>query len=292
MLVIGGGNVVDAHPPKRQKSAGAAELAERETLPIEEVVAEALDRAGAKGLTFDTLRVNSGLAEAALHAALEKLAAEGRALAGRRNVWLSSDAVKEMEESVITRLAKLHNEDPRRAFIPLNVVAAIAPAEARECLRLALIALVKESKIMAAGERLRLPTHVPQWTGKYAQARERVLTKCQECGLSVPTVEEFAALIGFNEKECQQLLEVLVDNGELLLLAEGIYLHPATLTHCRAQVEEFLAKHEKMTVGQARDLLNASRKYLLPFLERLDREGITVRQGDYRTLRRKPTIES
>ena len=292
MLVIGGGNVVDAHPPKRQKSAGAAELAEREILPIEEVVAEALDRAGAKGLTFDTLRVNSGLAESALNAALEKLAAEGRALAGRRNVWLSSDAVKDMEESVIARLAKLHNEDPRRAFIPLNMVAAVAAAEARECLRLALMALVKESKIIPAGERLRLPSHVPQWSGKYAEARQYILDKYKESGLAVPSVEELTASIGFVVKEGQQLLDVLVDNGELLLLAEGIYLPPATLTHCRAQVEEFLSKHEKMTLGQARDLLNASRKYLLPFLERLDREGITVRQGDYRTLRRKPTIES
>jgi len=289
MLVIGGGNVVDAHPPKRQKSAGAAELAEREILPIEEVVAEALDRAGAKGLTFDTLRVNSGLAESALNAALEKLAAEGRALAGRRNVWLSSDAVKDMEESVIARLAKLHNEDPRRAFIPLNMVAAVAAAEARECLRLALMALVKESKIIPAGERLRLPSHVPQWSGKYAEARQYILAKCKESGLAVPSVEELTASIGFVLKEGQQLLDVLVDNGELLLISQGVYLHPGTIARCRILVEDFLKKNTKMTVSQARDLLGASRKYLLPFLEKLDREGITVRQGDYRALRRKPS---
>ena len=47
----------------------------------------------------------------------------------------------------------------------------------------------------------------------------------------------------------------------------------------------YLAKNEKMTIGQCRSLLGASRKYLLPFLEQMDREGLTIRKGDHRTLR-------
>jgi len=40
-----------------------------------------------------------------------------------------------------------------------------------------------------------------------------------------------------------------------------------------------------ITVAQARDLFNSSRKYMLAFLERLDAEGITVRDGDVRKLK-------
>jgi len=42
-----------------------------------------------------------------------------------------------------------------------------------------------------------------------------------------------------------------------------------------------------MSIPEAREVLGASRKYLLPFLEGLDREGLTVRQGDYRVLGRR-----
>jgi selenocysteine-specific elongation factor len=41
-----------------------------------------------------------------------------------------------------------------------------------------------------------------------------------------------------------------------------------------------------MTVAEARDLLATSRKYVLPLLEHLDATGVTLREGDYRRLRR------
>ena len=47
-------------------------------------------------------------------------------------------------------------------------------------------------------------------------------------------------------------------------------------------MKEFLAKNGRMNIAQARDLLGASRKYLLPFLEELDRRRVTARQGDFR----------
>jgi selenocysteine-specific elongation factor len=46
----------------------------------------------------------------------------------------------------------------------------------------------------------------------------------------------------------------------------------------------FLQENGQITVAQCRDLFGASRKYILAFLEHLDRARITRRQGDYRVL--------
>jgi hypothetical protein len=38
-------------------------------------------------------------------------------------------------------------------------------------------------------------------------------------------------------------------------------------------------------VSELRQVLNTSRRVMVPFLEKLDRDGITVRRGDKRVLR-------
>ena len=47
-----------------------------------------------------------------------------------------------------------------------------------------------------------------------------------------------------------------------------------------------LQKKGKITLAEVRDLLNTSRKYVQALLEHLDATGVTVREGDYRRLKR------
>ena len=92
-------------------------------------------------------------------------------------------------------------------------------------------------------------------------------------------------MAGLPEPECQRVVDALVDAGELERLAHGIFVHPDAMAQSRAAVRSFLVKHGRMSVAECREVVGASRKYLLPFLEQLDREGLTLRQGDYRVLR-------
>jgi selenocysteine-specific elongation factor len=39
-------------------------------------------------------------------------------------------------------------------------------------------------------------------------------------------------------------------------------------------------------VAEARDQFNTSRKYILPLMEHLDSNGVTVRDGDFRRLKK------
>jgi len=287
MRVIGGGTIVDAHPPKRRKAAGAVEVAKMEAQPTDELIVEALDRAGARGITFDRLRVLRGLTEADLRSILGELSTNHRAYAGRRNYWYSAGTVEDTQSDVTEHLVRLHHEKPLHTFIQLNaLLSAVAPApDQRDCFRLAIEVLAGRGSVVMRGERLRLATHKPQWTGRHAEAREKILAKLLESGPAAPLPKELARLASLNEKECRRVIEALIDAGELRLLAKGIVIHPDVFDRCRAKVLDYLARNGKMTIGQCRELLAASRKYLLPFLEALDREGLTLRQGDYRVLR-------
>jgi selenocysteine-specific elongation factor len=62
-----------------------------------------------------------------------------------------------------------------------------------------------------------------------------------------------------------------------------VYLRK-TFDRFTAEIVEYLKKHGKITVAEARDVTKTSRKFILPLLEELDRLRITKREGDYRML--------
>jgi selenocysteine-specific elongation factor len=49
-------------------------------------------------------------------------------------------------------------------------------------------------------------------------------------------------------------------------------------------VADFISKNGPATVSELRQRLQSSRRIMVPFLERLDRDGITRRAGDKRIL--------
>ena len=53
------------------------------------------------------------------------------------------------------------------------------------------------------------------------------------------------------------------------------------------RIKKAIQQKERITLGEVRDLFNTSRKYAQALLEHLDAIGITVRDGDFRKLRKK-----
>ena len=54
-----------------------------------------------------------------------------------------------------------------------------------------------------------------------------------------------------------------------------------------AKIGHTIEENGKVSLAEVRDLFNTSRKYAQALLEHLDAIGITVRDGDFRKLRKK-----
>ncbi|MEX1006852.1 MAG: selenocysteine-specific translation elongation factor [Acidimicrobiia bacterium] len=87
----------------------------------------------------------------------------------------------------------------------------------------------------------------------------------------------------FSPPESQNvaLARTLVREGVLVDVA-GIVFTASAVDRARELVRERLGAHGTISVGDARDLLDSSRKYVVPLLEHFDREGVTRRRGDVR----------
>ena len=92
-------------------------------------------------------------------------------------------------------------------------------------------------------------------------------------------------------KECQsqvgdEVYSALVEAGFLVPVSSEVVFRKADYESMVEKVRQALAQREHMTLAEVRDLLNASRKYVQALLEHLDAIGVTIRQGDFRQLRK------
>ncbi|MGC2633898.1 MAG: selenocysteine-specific translation elongation factor [Candidatus Cybelea sp.] len=79
--------------------------------------------------------------------------------------------------------------------------------------------------------------------------------------------------------------DTMLARGALVKVGQDLY-RGSQIAGVRARVEAHLNEKGRMTAAEFRDLLGTSRKYAVPMLEWLDTHGVTIRNGDYRTLRK------
>jgi selenocysteine-specific elongation factor len=77
------------------------------------------------------------------------------------------------------------------------------------------------------------------------------------------------------------LARALVREGTLVDL-DGIVFTAAAVDRARALIGAAFATRDAISVGDAREILGSSRKYVVPLLSRFDAEGVTRRRGDAR----------
>jgi len=83
----------------------------------------------------------------------------------------------------------------------------------------------------------------------------------------------------------QKALRFLIENGEAVEINEDVVMSAESLARATEMIHRFLREHGPATVSELRQALGSSRRVVIPLLERLDRDGVTMRKDDRRVLR-------
>ena len=84
----------------------------------------------------------------------------------------------------------------------------------------------------------------------------------------------------------QQALRFLIEQSEVVDISEEIVVLRESVDQMRTAVSEFISANGPATASQLREKIGTSRRVIIPFLEYLDRKGVTRRNGDQRVLTR------
>jgi selenocysteine-specific elongation factor len=128
------------------------------------------------------------------------------------------------------------------------------------------------------GALIRLPDFVPCFTPTQQQQVEHLLSRFAMQPYMPPGRMEVEALVG------GEVLQALIEQGRILKFTDGVLFTREAYEEGVQRLVTYMRERGTMTVSEARNVLNTSRKYILPLLEHLDALRITRRQGDERVL--------
>ena len=82
----------------------------------------------------------------------------------------------------------------------------------------------------------------------------------------------------------RQALQFLIDTGEVVDVSPDLVLGAAQFNRCQLLVKQHLRKHGQATASELRMAMDTTRRIVIPILEKMDRDGVTVRRGNVRVL--------
>jgi selenocysteine-specific elongation factor len=283
MRTLGGGTVLEPAAQKR-KRGDVSGLAVTERGDATARVAQALAQAGLVPRRDDELAKALELSPAVVAAEVARLVADGEArrLPDGRTLVVDGFAAalgRVREELVAYAKAYPLRFGPGRGELKSRLGRALDGA----LFDVALADALSAGALVQRGDRV---SEAPgrELSGKHAEAAERLLAALETGGFAPPEIATLLPPLGLSAAEATELVGRLLADGRAVRIdAEFVWSRPAwdrAVAFVRAR---FDAGAAELAVGDVKDGLGISRKWAVPLLEALDREGITRREGNART---------
>jgi selenocysteine-specific elongation factor len=287
---LGGGVIVDHQPRGRHKRFDESVLRSLESLSEGTPAEVLLEAALALNIaTISEVVARSRLEAAPARSALqEALRSQSIVSLEEASPDLSSDALviawphwTALQDKILQIVESYHRNYPLRRGIPREELKSRLKLSPR-AFHAVVSRLAADRTLSDHSTVLSKPEHeVRLDDGQQARVRT-LMRRFEQNPYSPPGVKEIQMEVG------EEIQNALIEMGRLIAVSQDMVFRRQDYDVMVGRIEEELRKTGRITLGEVRDLFNTSRKYAQGLLEHLDSVGLTVRDGDYRTLRHRP----
>jgi selenocysteine-specific elongation factor len=114
--------------------------------------------------------------------------------------------------------------------------------------------------------------------------RGQLLERFQTLGLQVASADDVIDSLKLDRTTARKIVQLMLKENALVKISEEMVIDRASLDKLIANVKALKSKNPKLGVSEFKDLTGVTRKYAIPLLEYLDRQRVTRRVGDERTI--------
>jgi selenocysteine-specific elongation factor len=141
--------------------------------------------------------------------------------------------------------------------------------------------LAREQKIQIRDEMVSMHNLGGQPSAEETERLAAIAQAYEAAGLASPSVVELAHSLNLKEAEVRRFVTALQRDKTIVRMgSDDLFVHIEALKQLAARVTSF--RGSLMDVARFKELTGLSRKYAIPLLEYLDRQRITLKQGDQR----------
>jgi selenocysteine-specific elongation factor len=142
--------------------------------------------------------------------------------------------------------------------------------------------LARSAQVRLLPDAVAARAHAVTLTPEEQAARGALLEAALAAGLSGLELLPAAAAVKKDPRLLERVSRVLLEEGLLRRVGEGLLLHRDHLETLKAQVRRRWPPGSRLDVAGFKELTGLSRKFVIPLLEYLDRERVTRRSGSER----------
>ncbi len=282
---IGGGVILDpnAHKHKRFKKEVLDELVFKDAGKQDEIVETIIRKQSKEMINVDELVKQSGLKKEEVETLLEDLKNSEIVYQISKQILLHKEFLIEKEQELIRLLGMYHEKHPLRLGMPKEEIRNKLFTNIKNKLFDEIIALYT-GIIRSEGKYISLE----QFEIKYSDLQSANITQMKqlldEGGFKPISMLDVIAKLS-SEKQMKDIISNLIESNELVKLSETLYFTRESFTRALELLKAKFAEKSSLTLGECKDVLDTSRKYIVPIMEYLDNKNITKRVGDERMLR-------
>ncbi len=286
---LGGGRVLDPSPTKH--SVTSREVVERLSAlgsgDRVEACALFVAEAGQRGLGGSELARRLGIVAAALAKLVEALLQDKRVfrISEKPLLLLAPETTEQISEQILRALKSFQKENPLREGMPRGELREKATARAPlEIFEWSLGRLAQDGKLRTVKDWVATSDHRIELSSEEADARSFLGETFLKARYQPSALAEIASKNRRDLKLLQRIARLLIQEGTLVKVAEGMVFHRDALEELKQSVRQHKEKRPKIDVAFFKELAGVTRKHAIPLLEWLDREHVTRRVGSERVI--------
>jgi selenocysteine-specific elongation factor len=288
---MGGGTVVDPRAPQRKRRT-PERLALLGALRLPDA-ATALDRILElpPGLVaLDAFAVDRSLDAAAAEGMIADLELIVATAAGER--WVATrQALASLKAAAEDVLAGHHTAHPEFAgMAPDALRLAMTPRLSKPAFAALLAMLGETQAVVVQAGAVRLPTHSSSFGTADQRLWERILGLIEEQRFRPPQVREMAEALGQPVANVRRLAKTMARLGTVVEVATDRFFLRTALIELGERAARLSAQNPTrlFTAAEFRDAAGCGRNVGIQILEYFDRQGLTLRKGDERSVVKDP----
>ncbi len=284
---LGGGFIVDHLPKGRHKRFDEDVLKSLEALAKgspADIFFEAMLALGAAAIK--DVAAKSRLESADAQSALLELLESGKILPLENGeTTITSDLMiislpyyNALTDKVLQLVEEYHKQFPLRRGIPreeLKSKLKLAP----KFFNLFITKLIADNLLADYSKFLSKPGHAIVFSPADQARAAALLRQFETNPFATPSVKECQAAAG------EEVFNALLQLGELIQVSSDVAFRKQDYDSMVEKIRAAIYQNGQVTLAQVRDMFGTTRKYIQALLEHLDAIGVTVRNGDARTLK-------
>jgi len=229
---------------------------------------------------FLNLRAEETLERVARHGAIRVMSDDRERLYAPERKW------GVLRSALVNALREFHEAHPLEPGRDMEALREKLPMPVEPKAFRAFVAVLEaDGDIAREGNLLRLPGHRVAFKSEEQEIADRVQALLARTPLAPPDLRQMALETGLDGTRVAQVLRVLERERIVVRVATDLYFLRESVEDVTRALREQFSEADAITPGMFRDRFQTTRKYAIPLLEHLDREGVTIRMGDTRRLR-------